>query len=164
MDGAMMLPEFDHEMANTRKTLERVDADRFGWKPHEKSWTMKELATHLARLPQWAGVTLETEVLDMDQADFPDPEIGSTRDLLDLFDANVADARSRIEAASGDDLMVPWSLEMGGETAFSMPRAAVLRSFVLNHMIHHRGQLTVYLRENGIPVPALYGPSADEER
>lgn len=163
MDGAMMLPEFDHEMANTRRTLERVDPDRFDWKPHERSFSMKELATHLARLPSWVGVTLDTEVLDMDQADFPDVQVEGVDDLLELFDENVAEARAKLEGASGEDLMVPWSLKMNGETAFSMPRAAVVRSFVLNHVIHHRGQLTVYLRENDIPVPALYGPSADEE-
>ncbi len=164
MNGAMMLPEFDHEMANTRRTLERVTEEHFDFRPHEKSWTMKELATHVARLPSWVGVTLETEELDVDAGDWPTPEIGSTEDLLDLFDASVAEARAALEKASGDDLMVPWSMVTGGEAAFTMPRAAVLRSFVLNHGIHHRAQLTVYLRLRDIPVPALYGPSADEAR
>lgn len=161
MDGAMMLPEFDHEMANTRATLERVDADRFDWKPHEKSFSLRQLATHVAQIPSWVGVTLSTEELDAGQ-DFPEPEIESTADLVELFDRNVAEARSALEAASGDDLMVPWSMVMDGEKAFTMPRAAVVRTWVLNHTVHHRAQLGVYLRMLDIPVPAIYGPSADE--
>jgi uncharacterized damage-inducible protein DinB len=162
MDGATMLPEFDHEMATTRRALERVDADRFDWKPHEKSFSLKELATHLAQLPGWVGVTLTTEELDAGQ-DFPRPEIEGTGDILDLFDRNVAEAREQLEKATGEDLMVPWSLVMDGEKAFTMPRAAVLRTWVLSHTVHHRAQLGVYLRLLDIPVPAMYGPSADEE-
>ena len=163
MDGTTMLPEFDHEMANTRRTLERVDPDRFDWKPHEKSYSLKELATHLANLPSWVAMTLTTEELDVG-GDFERPDPASTEEILEIFDANVAEGRTALETASGDDLMVSWTLLMEGETVLTMPRGAVLRSFVMNHMVHHRAQLTVYLRLLDIPVPALYGPSADEEQ
>jgi uncharacterized damage-inducible protein DinB len=161
MNGAMLIPEFDHEMANTRKALERVPEDQLDFKPHERSWSMLQLAGHLAQLPSWASLTLSTTEIDLDQP-FERPEIESKADVLDAFDASVTAARAALEAASADDLMVTWSLTSGGEVALAMPRAAVLRSFVLNHNVHHRGQLTVYLRLVGAPVPPLYGPSADE--
>ena len=162
MNGAMMLPEFDHEMANTRKTLERVTDDMLAFSPHEKSWTALQLAGHLARLPGWVSVTLESTELDLEEP-FPQPELESSADILATFDEAVNGARAALEGASSEDLMVPWTLKMGEHEAFTMPRVGVLRSFVMNHIIHHRGQLTVYLRLNGAPVPALYGPSADEE-
>lgn len=162
MNGATMLPEFDHEMASTRKTLERVDPDHFDWKPHEKSFSLKELAGHLAQLPGWIPMTLTTEELDGGQ-EFPEPTLESTEDLLALFDENVAEARAHLEKASGDDLMVPWSFVMDGEAVFTLPRAAVVRTWVMNHTVHHRAQLGVYLRLLDIPVPAIYGPSADEQ-
>ena len=162
MNGQMMLPEFDHEMANTRKTLERVDDGRFDWKPHEKSFSLKGLAGHIANIPPWVKVTLDTEELDVGQ-DFDQPTFESTADILAYFDGQVAEARAALEAASGEDLMAPWSMVMEGETIFSMPKAAVIRSFIFNHNVHHRGQLTVYLRLLDIPVPAVYGPSADEQ-
>ncbi|MDH5758914.1 MAG: DinB family protein [Gemmatimonadota bacterium] len=162
MNGMLFLPEFDHEMAGTRRTLERVPEARFDFKPHEKSFTLRELAAHVANIPTWVAVTLATEVLDMDEPfDQPDPR--SVADMLALFDEAVASARGALEKASAEDLSVMWSLKAGGHTAFSLPRAAVLRSFVLNHIIHHRAQLTVYLRLLDVPVPALYGPSADEQ-
>jgi uncharacterized damage-inducible protein DinB len=162
MTGATMLPEFDHEMSTTRRLLERVDAGRFDWKPHDRSFSLGELAIHLAQVPGWAEVTLTTEELDVGQ-DFPAPEIEGTEDLLALFDEKVERARELLAEASGEDLMVPWSLVVDGEPTFTMPRAAVLRTWVLNHAIHHRGQLSVYLRLLDIPVPSMYGPSADEE-
>lgn len=163
MDGTTMLPEFDHEMANTRRTLERVDPERFDWKPHEKSYSLKELATHLANIPSWVSTALTTEELDVG-GDFEQPDPASTEEILELFGRNVAEGRTALETASRDDLMVPWTLLMDGETVLTMPRGEVLRSFVMNHMVHHRAQLTVYLRLLDIPVPALYGPSADEEQ
>lgn len=162
-----LLPEFDHEMANTRKALERVPEDKFGWKPHEKSMTLGRLATHVAELTGWVPATLESESFDFAQRPgappFQPKTAASRAELLDLFDKNVAAARAAIGGASDAQLMVPWTLLDGGKTVFSMPRVAVLRSMVMNHTIHHRGQLAVYLRLNDVPVPALYGPSADEQ-
>ena len=162
MNGATMLPEFDLEMANTRKALERIPDDQLQFRPHEKSWTLRELAGHVAQVPGWLTMTLQTAELDVSQP-FPEPKLDTKADILATFDAALAEARPALEAASGDDLMATWTMKMGDQEVFSMPKVAVLRSFVLNHMIHHRGQLTVYLRLSGGSVPALYGPSADEE-
>jgi uncharacterized damage-inducible protein DinB len=161
----MLLPEFDKEMTTTRMTLERVPEDKFGWKPHEKSMTMLRLAGHIADMPSWASFTINQDSLDVAPVGAPPyeaPKLQSRKDILDLFDKNVASARAAIEKASDENLGKPWSLLMGGKNIFTMPRAAVLRSMVMNHIIHHRAQLGVYLRLNDIPVPASYGPSADE--
>ena len=162
MNGAMLLPEFDHEMGGLRKALERIPADKLAFKPHEKSWSLRELAGHLAQLPGWTQVTVTTTELDRAQP-WEQPTLDTRDQVLAVFDEQVSQARAALEGASGDDLMVPWTLKMGDDVIFSMPRIAVLRSFVMNHMVHHRGQLTVYLRLTGGSVPALYGPSADEE-
>jgi uncharacterized damage-inducible protein DinB len=160
-----LLPEFDQEMANTRKTLERVPEDKFGWKPHEKSMALGRLTGHIAEMPGWAVMTLEKDSLDVAPAGQA-PQQGaiakSRREALEMFDKNVATARTAIASASDDHLMKPWTLLMAGRTIFSMPRIAVLRSMVMNHIIHHRAQLGVYLRLNNVPVPSIYGPSADE--
>ncbi|MGO4885994.1 MAG: DinB family protein [Bryobacteraceae bacterium] len=153
-------------MASTRRTLERVPEDKYGWKPHEKSMTMGRLATHIAELAAWAPTTLETESLDFAPPGAPPYQpktAGSRAELLAEFDKAVASAHAAIAAASDEQLSVNWTLLAGGHQIFSMPRIAVLRSMVMNHMIHHRGQLTVYLRLNDVPVPSLYGPSADEQ-
>jgi len=160
-----LLAEFDHEMANTRKSLERVPEDKFDWAPHPKSMKMGRLAQHLAEMPGWIVETLHRDALDIaPDGQFAAPAPVSNRaELLALFDKNVAAARKALVGASDDaHLMKPWALLATGKTLFSMPRTAVLRSFVMNHGIHHRAQLGVYLRLNNVPVPALYGPSADE--
>ncbi|MGH9762346.1 MAG: DinB family protein [Blastocatellia bacterium] len=160
-----LLPEFDYEMANTRKTLERVPDDKFGYKPHEKSFAMGALATHISHLPSWADMTIKTESLDIAPPGEPPmtlPEAHTNKELLEMFDKNVGEARAAIAAVSDGDLMKPWTLLNGGSEILTQPRIAVLRGFVMNHIIHHRAQLTVYLRLNDIPVPSLYGPSADE--
>jgi uncharacterized damage-inducible protein DinB len=160
-----LLPEFDREMAGTRKVLERVPEDKLGWKPHEKSGTLGWLAAHVARLPQWASMALTTEELDISPpgGEPPRPSLPTSRQqLLDWFDELSSEARNALANASDEDMLKGWTLLKGGEKIFTMPRLAVLRSFVMNHLIHHRGQLTVYLRMNGAPLPALYGPSADE--
>jgi len=160
-----LLPEFDHEMANTRKSLERVPEDKFGWKPHEKSMPMGNLAVHLATLPGWTVQTLQQESLDLAPPDgepFKLPEAKNTKEVVAMFDQNVADARAALAEATDEQLMKPWSLLMTGKTIFTLPRVAVLRGFVMNHSIHHRAQLGVYLRLNDVPVPSIYGPSADE--
>lgn len=163
--SASLLPEFDMEMANTRKTLERVQEDKFTWKPHPKSGEMIWLAAHVATLPMWAAMTMTTTELDLAPGGVqqqPPPPPTSQAELLALFDGHLAKAREAISATADADFMVPWSLLMNGKTLMTLPRIAVLRSFVMNHMIHHRAQLTMYLRLNDVPVPALYGPSADE--
>jgi uncharacterized damage-inducible protein DinB len=162
--GQSMLPEFDHEMANTRKTLERVPDEKFGWKPHDKSFLMGSLATHLANLPGWTNVTIDMDEFDMSPGGKPlkAPECQSTREVLETFDQNVAKARAAMSSATDERLFGLWTLLADGNKVLSLPRVAVLRSFVLNHIIHHRAQLGVYLRLNDIPVPSIYGPSADE--
>lgn len=163
--GESMLPEFDHEMANTRKTLERVPDDKFDWKPHEKSFSMGHLATHVANLPSWTSVTIDMDEFDMAPGgeQMKTPECHSQKELLETFDANVGKARAALAGITDQRVFQPWSLLAAGNTIFSMPRVAVLRSFVMNHIIHHRAQLGVYLRLNDIPVPSTYGPSADEQ-
>lgn len=162
----MILPEFDHEMANTRKTLERLPDGKFGWQPHTKSFTMGKLASHLANIPSWIEMTLNTDSLDFapkDGTTFTTPQAGSTKELLEIFDKNVATGRAAIAATDDAQFAKPWSLLAGGQTIFTQPRFGVLRGFVLSHSIHHRAQLGVYLRLNNVPVPAIYGPSADEQ-
>jgi uncharacterized damage-inducible protein DinB len=163
--SASLLPEFDQEMANTRKALERIPDDKFDWKPHEKSWAMGGLATHLANLPIWTVFTINQDSLDLEPpggGSFTVEEKRSRREILEDFDKNVSAARDAIVGASDEELLKPWSLLKGGVTLMTLPKIAVLRSFVMNHVIHHRGQFTVYLRLNDVPVPSIYGPSADE--
>jgi uncharacterized damage-inducible protein DinB len=156
-----ILPEFDHEMENTRKSLERVPDNKLGWKPHLKSMTLGGLATHLATINHWVEATLGLDKFDVSNAP-PTQELKSGQEILSTFDKNVATARKAIAGASDEQLMKPWSLLSKGKTIFTLPRIAVLRSFILNHTIHHRAQLGVYLRLNDVPVPSIYGPSADE--
>jgi uncharacterized damage-inducible protein DinB len=163
--GQMMLGEFDNEMGNTRKVLERVPDEKWNWKPHEKSGTVGWLASHVGNLPGWATMTLQTEQLDYAPVDGPSyqpPKITNRKELLAEFDKNVSQARAAINKASDEDMMKGWTLLAGGETIFTMPRVACLRSVVMNHLIHHRAQLTVYYRLLDVAVPGLYGPSADE--
>lgn len=162
MDGAALLPEFDHEFAQTRRTLERIPDDRFDWKPHEKSYSLHELSAHLVEIPGWVPATIEREMIDLDEP--MERDVPETREaLLEKFDQQVEAARESLAGASRDTLAETWSLKYDGEVRMSMPKAAVLRGFVFNHNVHHRAQLGVYLRLLDIPVPAIYGPSADEE-
>ena len=156
-----LLPEFDQEMAGTRRVLQRMPADKFTWQPHPKSFSLGKLATHVARLSSWATMALATEGFDVSQPQEV-PKVNTTEELLALFDKTSTEAREAIANASDEDWSKPWSLRNGDHVVFTMPRIAVLRAMVMNHIIHHRAQLTVYLRLNDIPVPALYGPSADE--
>ncbi|MEP7220609.1 MAG: DinB family protein [Bacteroidota bacterium] len=159
-----ILPEFDQEMANTRKLLTIVPEEHASWKPHEKSASMGGLALHLANIPTWTGFTLTKTELDLKPADgggFVPPTYTSMADTLEQFDKNVADARATIASTSDEEMMVPWTLMQGEHKVFTLPRVAVLRSFVLSHSIHHRGQLDVYLRLKDVPLPGIYGPSAD---
>ena len=160
-----LLPEFDVEMANTRKTLERIPENKFGWKPHEKSMELGRLASHLAELPGWTEHTLAQDSIDLNPPggqQLQPANLSSRQEILDLFDKNVTSARAAIAGASDAEFMKSWSLLDGGKVVLTLPKAAVLRSFVMNHSIHHRAQLGVYLRLNNVPVPSIYGPSADE--
>jgi uncharacterized damage-inducible protein DinB len=160
-----LLNEFDHEMANTRKTLERVPDGKFDWKPDPKSMSLGALAVHITMIPLWGKMTLDTASFDVNPPggqSWKQPELKTRAEVLANFDKAVPELRTAIASASDESLMTPWSLLNGGKTVFTMPRVAVMRSMIMNHLIHHRAQLTVYFRLNGVPVPALYGPSADE--
>ena len=160
-----LLPEFDQEMASTRKTLERVPDDKLGWKPHDKSMPLGRLAGHVAELSGWAVDVIGKDVLDFSPpgGEPMKPLIPtSKKHLLEEFDKMVPAARAAIAGASDEHLMKNWKLMNAGQLFLEMPRIAVLRSFVFNHVIHHRAQLGVYLRLNDVPVPSVYGPSADE--
>ena len=161
-----LLPEFDHEMAGARVALERAPEDRYDWKPHARSWTLRELVTHIAQLPQWGSMALDASELDLAPVGAPRPmrpePVRSRAELLARFDAHVAATREALERASDEHMRGMWELKLGGRTIRSMSRRAVLRGFVLSHMIHHRAQLGVYLRLCDVPVPMQYGPTADE--
>jgi uncharacterized damage-inducible protein DinB len=160
-----LLPEFDHEMALTRKTLERVPDDKLGWKPHPKSFSMGSLAMHIANMAGWTYLTMTNDSFDIQPPGAPpykEEPVQSTKELLEKFDTGVVSARAAIAGTGDEAFMKQWSLLKEGQTLFTMPRIACLRSMIMNHTIHHRAQLGVYLRMNDIPVPATYGPSADE--
>lgn len=160
-----ILAEFSHEAIGTRKTLERVPEGRNDFRPHPKSMTMGRLAGHLAELPMWVSVTLELDQFDLNPPGKPKGqayEMTTSAALLATFDGHLEKAKALI-AATGDDVFLkPWTFLNGGQTVFTLPKVAVLRSFVMSHTIHHRAQLGVYLRMNDVAVPSIYGPSGDE--
>ncbi len=163
--GQVMLGEFDQEMQNTRKVLERCPDEKWNWKPHEKSGTVGWLAGHVATMVEWLPMTIKTEELDyapVGGPSFQPPKIENRKELLAVFDKNVADARAALASVSDAEMMKNWRLLAGGQEIFNMPRIACIRGMVMNHHVHHRAQLTVYYRLVGVPVPGLYGPSADE--
>ena len=160
-----LLPEFDLEMEATRKVLERIPTDKLDWGPHEKSMTFRQLGTHVANLLSWTQITLQQSEFDVEPLGgeaWTPPAADSTAELLGMFDQNTASAREALAAAGDEVFMQSWTLKKAGESLFSAPKAGVLRRFVMNHLIHHRGQLTVYLRLIGVPVPQTFGPTADE--
>lgn len=160
------LHELQKEAATTRRLLERIPDDKFDWTPHPKSMTMGRLASHLAEIPEWAQGAIIFDEFDMHppgQEMLVGVQHTSTASLLAAFDANVAKATQALAATDDSVMGDNWSLKMQGQALFTMPRAVVIRIWVLNHLVHHRGQLSVYLRLNDIPVPSIYGPSADEE-
>ncbi|MBA2117339.1 DinB family protein [Bremerella alba] len=161
----IVFADFEQEIANTRKTLERVPDDKWDWKIHEKSNTIGWVTGHLAEIPAWTVSLWDHDQLDINPPGGPGyqpPQLNGHADALALFDKNVATARVAIAGITEEDLNKPWSLLDGGNVLLTMPKMAVMRTFVINHLVHHRAILTVYLRVNAVPVPALYGPSGDE--
>jgi uncharacterized damage-inducible protein DinB len=156
-----LMAEYDHEVASTRKLIERVPAEKLAWKPHPKSMTLGGLALHIANLSTWTDVILQKESFDLAEAPPNLPEPDSPAVILTLFQRATIAARALLDRTDPEFLAL-WTLKREGQEMFTLPRVAAFRTFVLNHIIHHRGQLTVYLRLNDIPVPAIYGPSADE--
>ncbi|MFQ5678968.1 MAG: DinB family protein [Gemmatimonadota bacterium] len=160
-----LLPDFDEEIAATRRVLERVPEDRLDWSPHEKSMTLGRLASHVAETPGWAGALLRQDSFDVESGGdggYEPADCGSVEEILALLDESAASAREMVAATDDEAFLRPWSLLRGGETIFSVPRIGVFRRMMIHHLIHHRGQLTVYLRLLEVPVPQTYGPTADE--
>lgn len=161
--SSALLGEFDHEMKTTRSILERVPEKDLAWKPHAKSYSLGELAAHVAGLLNWIPRAFVGTEFDMKSIPRANP-IASTKELLERFDESSRKAREIIERASDDELNTKWQLRNGERVMFTMPRKVSLRSFVMNHHIHHRGQLSVYLRLLDVPLPEMYGPTADTRR
>jgi uncharacterized damage-inducible protein DinB len=158
----LLLLEFDEEAASTRRMLERVPEHSFPWKPHERSMTLGRLSSHIADLPNRATTIVTTETY-VRPPDFKPFSAASTQELVDKFDANIAEARAALTTLREDQLDVIWSIQMNGRTMASLPRAMALRRVFMDHLIHHRGQLSVYLRLLDVPIPGMYGPSADDQ-
>jgi uncharacterized damage-inducible protein DinB len=154
-----MLPEYDMEMKTTRKVLERVPSDKGEWKPHPKSFSLAHLAQLVARMPGWLTSMLANP--DLNLTGGPGYSTETTQTLLAVFDKNVLESRAALAATRDAQLAEPWSLKMGDQVLFTQPRGEVVRQ-TINHLVHHRGQLTVYLRLLDVPVPSIYGPTADE--
>lgn len=159
-----LLPEFDHEIATTRRLLDRLPDDKLTWQPHPKSWTLATLAEHIGQLGVWGRLTLSESFVDLETMTRPpDYEpLASKAALLTHFDTEMAAARAALTGRSDAELMAPWTLRRGQQQFFTMPKASCWRTFVMNHLIHHRGQLSVYLRQLDVALPSIYGPSADE--
>jgi uncharacterized damage-inducible protein DinB len=156
-----LLADFDHEMGTTRKLLERLPDDKLSWKPHAKSMSLGGLATHVSTIPQWAGTILNEPFFDLANAPPNQAEKTSRAEILASFDETRKRTRDWMDKTDAEYSSL-WTLKRGGQPMFSVPRVSAFRSFVLHHVIHHRGQLSVYLRLNDVPIPAIYGPSADE--
>ena len=161
MEPTTLIPELDHEITSTRRMLEALPEEDLVYRPHKKSWTTQELATHIANILGWVRPTLEHEELDLSGFS-PGEALETKAAILAQFETTAADARLALEETDAATLDETWTLRTGEEVHFSMPKQAVYRFFVMNHLIHHRGQLAVHLRATGRVVPGMYGPSADE--
>jgi uncharacterized damage-inducible protein DinB len=159
--ASALIAELKQESIATRKCLERVPEDKFDYKPHEKSMTFGQLAAHVAEMIGWTAITLKTEEFDF-ATDYKQFIPETNAELLEFFGKNLSEAIEALENTTDEKMMANWTLKNGDHVFFSMPRVQVLRGVIFNHVFHHRGQLSVYLRLNDIPVPSLYGPSADE--
>lgn len=160
--GKTLAAELQYEAISTKKMLERVPDNRFDWQPHEKSMTLGQLAAHVAGLPRLVQLSLTQDELDISKNDYKPLDLTSSAELAETFDKTISDAFGLLQKISDKDLLKTWKLSNGEKVIFEMPRAGVIRSMVLNHLFHHRGQLSVYLRLQNIPLPAVYGPTADE--
>ena len=158
----VLLAEFDRETALTRRLLARMPADRLEWQPHARSRTLGGLAVHLAELPAWGVVLVDQAEFDLDERKPADRPGGSVDELLALYDANVTLVRRAVASRTDAELLAPWTLRRGGTEIFTVPRLIALRTLLLQHATHHRGQLSVYLRLLDVPLPPMYGPTADE--
>ncbi len=158
----VLLLDYDAEIQNTRRILERIP-DNAQWKPHDKSMPMGRLAVHVARLPEFATTILTTPELNLANHKFPPMIFESREQLLAELEKTSAEARHALQSATDEQLLTSWKLSWGDKTIAEGPRAVLYRTMFLNHLVHHRGQLSVYLRLNEVPVPGLYGPSADEQ-
>jgi uncharacterized damage-inducible protein DinB len=158
-----LLFEFDHEMAVTRRVLERLPEAALGWRPHEKSFDLGGLAQHLAQIPHWGCAILDRDSYELIH-DRPERAAGQATctEVLETFDRHVAEVRRGLLQRSDAELLAPWSLTRAGRVVMSMPKLSAFRSFLLHHTIHHRGQMTVYLRLQNVPIPPIYGQTADE--
>jgi uncharacterized damage-inducible protein DinB len=160
---ATLLSEFDDEIAITRRLLDRLPDDAFAWTPHEKSMSLGGLATHLAQIPHWGSWILTRDRYDLERDHTPPAGLLPSRQaVLEIFDRHTQEVRRHLADRTDAELAAPWALSADGHLLMSLPRASAVRRFVLNHLIHHRGQLTVYLRLQNVPLPPLYGPTADE--
>jgi uncharacterized damage-inducible protein DinB len=157
----LLIREFDREMSSTQKTLERVPADKWDWKPQEKSGSLGWMASHIATLPGFTTAIIKTPELDVVNAKIP--KVEKPTDLLATFAKSSQEARAALAGVTDEELQQVWTLKRNGAVMFAMPRYDVLRGMCFNHIVHHRGQLTMYLRQLNVPVPGLYGPSADEK-
>lgn len=157
-----LIAELQNEAAATRKMLERVPEESNSWKPHEKSMTLGRLSQHIAEIPMWVPVTVDQDELDFAKEKYEPKESTTNEMLLKAFDENLAGALECLKNASDEKLMGNWTMKNGETVYFTMPKIAVLRGFVLSHLIHHRGQMSVYLRMLDVPLPQVYGPTADE--
>lgn len=157
----LALADLEHELRNTRVTLERVPADKLDYRPHEKSWTAGGIGTHLARLPFWGSATIRGSEFDLATLPPPGAPLASLQEILALFDETAAELREAMAECTEESLTQPWTLRKGEHVIFTLPKLMAIRTNCISHMVHHRGQLTVYLRLLGAPLPPLYGPSAD---
>ena len=159
--GESLLPEFEQELSNTRKILGVVPDGQLGWAPHEKSMSLGRLASHVAELPRWGVMTIETDKLEFEGTERPF-FASSQKDLIARLDENAADYRKALRSVSDDELSKNWTMHYRGQKMLDMPKGAILRRVVMNHLIHHRGQLSGYLRLLNVAIPGMYGPSADD--
>ncbi len=161
MNQALLI-ELDMEAGRTRTMLERVPDGKFDWKPHDKSYSLGALASHIAEIPNWMDATLNMDELDFETFEYKPPVATNNAELLQIFDECIAKAREHLQNATDEQLMSDWTMRMGDKIFFTVPKIGVVRDFIFNHTVHHRGQLSVYLRLNDVPLPGIYGPTADE--